>query len=39
MLEAYLSRGRSEDARALMKQMSARGLQANKVPSRAKGRV
>mmetsp|Transcript_32231 Transcript_32231/g.70235 ORF Transcript_32231/g.70235 Transcript_32231/m.70235 type:complete len:1074 (+) Transcript_32231:106-3327(+) len=31
MLKAYLSRGRSEDARALMKQMSARGLQANKV--------
>jgi len=31
VLKAYLSRGLNEEARALVKEMSARGLQANKV--------
>jgi len=31
LLKAYLARGRTEDARALVSEMRARGLQANKV--------
>merc|ERR1719414_1417862 len=31
ILKAHLTRGRTEDARALVKEMSQRGLQANKV--------